>query len=165
MASKIDAPELCKSYNVAGFSLECECLDDDQDTKRQNCELECENGGKRDWREEATMDGNGPVVETLAQDGSQMDREMQHYRRVCHQRTSTQLGGSCGQNGLQRSMREGLEMSRTSMVEMETAPLERSGERQMVWPHPQRFKIYRWEDMVATEVFQIRDGCILLKTV
>ena len=25
-------------------------------------------------------------------------------------------------------------------------------ERQMVWPHPQRFKIYRWENMVAGEV-------------
>ena len=37
---------------------------------RQHFELECENGGKRDWR------------------GSQMDREMQHERRVCHQRTS-----------------------------------------------------------------------------
>ena len=64
-----------KNYNVARFSLECECLDDDQETKRQNFELGCENGGKRAWREEATMDGNGPVVETLAQDGLQMDRE------------------------------------------------------------------------------------------
>ena len=72
MDFKIDALEHCKNYNVAGFSLECECLDDNQGTERQNCELECENGGKRDWREEATMDGNGPVVETLAQvtDGS-----------------------------------------------------------------------------------------------
>ena len=84
MASKIDAPEHCKKL-LAGFSLECECLDDNQDTKKQTLELECERGGKRDWREEATMDGNGPVVETLAQDGSQMDREMQHERRVCHQ--------------------------------------------------------------------------------
>ena len=61
-----------------GFSMECECLDDDQDTKRHQIELECENDGKRDWREEASMAGNGPVVETLAQDGSQMDRQMQH---------------------------------------------------------------------------------------
>ena len=35
MASKIDARGHCKNYNVAGFSLEFECLDDDQDTKRQ----------------------------------------------------------------------------------------------------------------------------------
>ena len=79
---------------------------------------------KRDWREEATMDGSGPVVETLTQDGSQMDREMQHERRVCHQRTSTQLGRSCCQNGLQRNLcAKAFEMSRTSMVEMETAPI------------------------------------------
>ena len=68
--------------DVAGFSLECECLDDDQDTKRQHVELECENGGKRDWREEATTDGNGPIVETLAQDGSQMDREVNIRERA-----------------------------------------------------------------------------------
>ena len=39
------------------------------------------------------------------------------------------------------------------MVEMETDKLERGGERDK-WsgPHPQRFKIYRWEDMVAGEV-------------
>ena len=139
-ASKIDAPEHCKIYNVTSFSLECQCLDDDQDTKRQIFELECENGGKRDWRKEATIDGNGPVVETLAQDRSQMDPDVQYERGVGHQRTSTQLGGSCGQNGLQRNMCEGLEMPRTSMVEMETAPLERSGERQMVWPTPAAFR-------------------------
>ena len=28
--------ENCENHNVAGFLLECECLDDDQDTKRQN---------------------------------------------------------------------------------------------------------------------------------
>ena len=82
-ASKTVAPEHCKVYNVAGFSLECE------------------NGGKRDWRA-------GTVVETLAQDWSQMDRETQHERGVGHQRTSTQLGRSCGQNGLQRNLCEAL---------------------------------------------------------
>ena len=176
MASKIDAPEQCKTYSVAGFSLECECLDDDQGTKTQIFELECENGGKRDWCEEATMDGNGPVVETLAQDGSQTDREMQHERRVCHQRTSTQL---C-QNGLQRNLLESLEMSRTSMVEMETAPLERNGERRMVWPAPTAFQNLQVGGHGGGGGFQIHwkrrrfvgissrttwDGCILLKTV
>ena len=102
VTSKNVALEHCKNHNVAGFSLEFERVDDDQDTKRRDCDLECENGGKRDWRAEAIVDGIGPVVETLAEDGSQMDREMQHERRVCHQRTSTQLGRSCGQNGLQK---------------------------------------------------------------
>ena len=131
MASKNAAPEHCNNYNVAGFSLEFERLDDDQGTKRENCELECENGGERDWCEEASVYGNGPVKETLAQDGSSMDREVQHERRVCHQRTSTQLGWSCCQNGLQRDLCEGLGL------------------------HPQRYKIYRWKDMVAAEVSKL----------
>ena len=58
--------KIVTNHNVTGFSLEFERVDDRQCTKRQNCELEYENGGKRDWREEATVDGNGPVVETLA---------------------------------------------------------------------------------------------------
>ena len=33
MAPKNAAPERCKNHNVAGFSLELECLDDGQDTK------------------------------------------------------------------------------------------------------------------------------------
>ena len=36
----------------------------------------------------------------------------------------------------QRNLCEGLEMPRSSMVEMETASLERSRERQMVWSAP-----------------------------
>ena len=137
---QVVAVEHCKDYNVAGFSLEFECLHDGQGPKRQNCELECDNGGKRGWREEATMDGNGPVVDTLAQDGSQMDREMQYERVDCHQRTYAQLGWSCGQNGVQRNLCDGLGMPRSSMVEMETAPLERSGERKIFWPTPAAFQ-------------------------
>ena len=41
---------------------------------------------------------------------------------------------------LQRNLGEGSEMSRPSMVEMETTPLERNGERQMVWPTPTAFQ-------------------------
>ena len=104
--------------------------------ERQNCELECEGGGERHWREEAAVDGTGPVVETLAQDGSSMDREEQHERVDCYQRTYAQLGWSCYQDGPQRNLCENLEMPRPSMVEMETASLERSGERQMGWPSP-----------------------------
>ena len=164
---------IVKHYNVAGFSLELECMDDDQGTMRQHFELECENGGKRDWREEAT-------VETVAQDGSQMDREMQHERRVCHQRTSTQLGRSCCQDGLQGNLCEGLEMLRTSMVEMETAPLGRNGERQngLANTHSvskstggRTWWRRRFPNSLETlTVFRnqsrtTRDGCIHLKTV
>ena len=77
-----------------------------------------------------TIDGNGPVV---AQDGSPMDREMQHECADCHQRMRALLGWSRCQNGLLGNLREGLEMSGTSVVEMATTPWERSGERQMGW--------------------------------
>ena len=82
------------------------------------------------------MDGTGSVVETLAQDWSSMDRERQYECAGGHKRSYAQLDRPCGQNGLQRNLREGLEMPRPSMVEIETTPLERSGERQMVWPTP-----------------------------
>ena len=130
MAPQIVAAEHCKDYDVAGLPLEFECLDDGQGTKRQNSELERENGCECCWSEEATMDGNGSVVETLAQDWSSMDREMQFECAGCHQRPYTQLGWPCGQDGLQRNLCEGSEMSRPSMVAMETAKLERGGERQ-----------------------------------
>ena len=44
MTPKKAAPEHCKNQYVAGFSLEFERVNDGQGTKRQNCELECENG-------------------------------------------------------------------------------------------------------------------------
>ena len=72
-----------KKHNVAGFSLEFERLDDCRSPKRQNCELECESGGKRDWSDKATVDGIGPVVETVAQDGSPVDPKLQHERVEC----------------------------------------------------------------------------------
>ena len=67
MAPKNVAPERCKNHNVAGFSLEFERVDDIQCRKRQNCELECKDGGERDWC--------GPVVETSR---SPLDREVQN---------------------------------------------------------------------------------------
>ena len=115
MAPQIVAAEHCKDYDGAGLPLEFECLDDGQGTKRQNCELERENGGEFCWSEEAARDGTGSVVETLAQDWSSMDRERQHECAGCHQRTNAQLGRPCGQDGLQRNLREGLEMPRPSM--------------------------------------------------
>ena len=127
---------IIKDYDVAGFPLELECLDDGQGTERQNCELERENGGECCWSEEAARDGTGSVVETLAQDWSSMDREMQYECAGCHQRSYAQLGRPCGQDGLQRNLCEGSEMSRPPMVEMETTSLEGCRERQMGWPSP-----------------------------
>ena len=77
------------------------------------------------WSEEAIVDGNGPVLERP------LDREVQHECSDRHQRTSAQLGRTCCQNGLLGNLREGLEMSGTSVVEMATTPLERNEERLM----------------------------------
>ena len=98
--------------------------------QRDNSQLEREHAVERDRSEEAVVDGNGSVVETLAQDWSPLDREMQHECADSHQGTSALLGWSRGQNGPLEDLREGFEMSGTSVVEMETAPLERSGARQ-----------------------------------
>ena len=76
------------------------------------------------------------MVETLAQDWSSLDREMQYECAGGHQRSYAQLGWTCGKDGLQRNLCEGSEMSRPPMVEMETDKLERGGERQMVWSTP-----------------------------
>ena len=133
---RLVAVEHRKDYDVAGFPLELECLDDGQGTERQNCELERENGGECCWSEKTTRNGAGTVVETLAQDWSSMDREMQYECAGGHQRSYAQLGWTCGKDGLQRNLCEGSQMSRPSMVEMATAKLERGGERQMVRPAP-----------------------------
>ena len=50
-------------------------------------------------------------------------------------------------------------MPRSSMVEMETASLEKVEKDKWSGPHPQRFKIYRWEDMVAGEVSTFTGKC------
>ena len=76
------------------------------------------------------------MVETLAQDWSSLDREMQYECAGGHPRSYAQLGWTCGKDGLQRNLCEGSEMSRLTMVEMETDKLERGGERQMVWSTP-----------------------------
>ena len=79
-------------------------------------------------------------MEIVAQDGSPMDREVQHECSVSHKRNGTQLGRACGQNGLLGDLREGLEMSGTSVVKMATGQLERSREGQMCWPTPTAFQ-------------------------
>ena len=61
MDSQVVEAEQYKNYNVAGLALEFECLDDGQgqDSKRQNCKLECENGGERHRRMEWSWDSGG----------------------------------------------------------------------------------------------------------
>ena len=61
--------------------------------------------------------------------------------------------GTCGKDGLQRNLCEGSEMSRPSMVAHGDSFNWKEVEKDK-WsgPHPQRFNIYRWEDMVAGEV-------------
>ena len=105
---------------------------------------------------------------------------MQYECAGGHQRSYAQLGWPCGKDGLQRNLCEGSEMSRPSMVEMETAQLERGGERQIVWPTPtavqkstggRTWLLGRspnlWETrMVCRKLYRTtRVGCILLRTV
>ena len=92
MAPKDVALEHCEIDSVAGFSVEFERVDDSESSKRQNIELECENGCKRGCSEEAAVDGHGSVVETLAQDWSPLDREVQHECVDSHQSTCALLG-------------------------------------------------------------------------
>ena len=115
---------IVKTTMWQAFPLELECLDDGQGTEGQNCELERENGGECCWSEKTARNGAGTVVETLAQDWSSLDREMQYERAGGHQRSYAQLGWTCGKDGLQRNLCEGSEMSRPPMVEMETDKLE-----------------------------------------
>ena len=179
-ASQIVAVEHREDYDVAGFPLELECLDDGQGTERQNCELERENGGECCWSEKTARNGAGTVVENLAQDWSSMDREMLYECAGGHQRSYAQLGWTCGKVGLQRNLCEGSEMSRPSMVEMETAKLERGGDRQMVWPTPTTVQnlqvgghgcLVRSPNLLETPMVcrklskTTRVGCILFKTV
>ena len=65
---------------------------DGESSEKQDFELECESGGKRDWCEAPSLDGHGPVVRTLAQGWTPLDREVQHFCADCHQRPSTLLG-------------------------------------------------------------------------
>ena len=73
--------------------------------QRQNCELECENVGECDWSEQATLDGGGPVVETVAQNRTSMVRKMQHEPGVSHQREHSAVLGMWQEWTLHKSVR------------------------------------------------------------
>ena len=64
MASKNAAPEHCKKLQCGRLFSGVRAFGRQFKAQRaKNCELECENGSKRDWSEETTVDGNGTVVE------------------------------------------------------------------------------------------------------
>ena len=137
---------------MAGFPLELECLDDGQGTERQNCELECENGGECCWSEKAARDGIRPVVETLAQDWSSMDREMQYDVLVAIRDRMLSWAGHVARMDYKeicaKALRSrGLQWWRWRQLHWKEVEREKKS-----GPHPQRFKIYRWEDMVVGEV-------------
>ena len=127
MASEETAREHRDVDNVAGFFFGGELgrADDGGSPKRQkHSSWKCEFGGERDWCGAAPVDGTGSAVEDagthLGFDGS---RGANMNVLTVIQRTSALLGRVCGQNGRLRDLREGLEVSRTSVVWMATAPL------------------------------------------
>ena len=137
MAPQIAPFEHRKNYDVAGLSMELECLDDGQGTERDkiaswSARMVANVVGVK----KTACNGDGTVVETLAQDWSSLDREMQYECTGGHPRSYAQLGWTCGKDGLQRYLCEGSEMPKLTMVEMETDKLERGGKRQMVWSAP-----------------------------
>ena len=95
----------------------------------------------RDWSEEAAMDGNQwwrPWHRTGHRRIENCNMDVQTAIRAL-------LGWSRGQNGPLGNNREGLERSGTSVVEMATAPLERSGERQVGWSAPKTIQNLQME--------------------
>ena len=127
---------------VVGFSVELERVVDGESSKRRDLELECENGGTRDRceavpREWKWISGgdSGTELDTVG--------EVQYECADRHQRTSALLGRTCVQDGQLGDLREGLEMSGTSVVELATTLPERSRESRWAGPHPKRIKFYR----------------------
>ena len=121
MAPEETALEQREIDNMANVSVELERVDDGESPKRQDFEFECENGGKRDWCESVPVDGNRSVVETLAQNWTPLDREVQREWADRHQRTCALLGRSRSQKGLLGDLRECLSTS----VVVATSLLER----------------------------------------
>ena len=153
MAPQIVAVEHSKNCDVAGLPLELECLDDGQGTERQNCELERENGGECCWIKKKTP-----------------GMELGQWWRLWH-RTGHRWIEKCNMNVLvairdrilswaghvarmdykeicAKALRcRGLELWRWSQLHWKEVEKDK-----WAGPHPQRFKIYRLDDMVAGEV-------------
>ena len=152
MAPQIVAAEHYEDYDVAGLPLELECMDDGQGTERQNCELEIENGG------EVVGVKRPPGMESV------------QWWRLWH-RTGHRWIEKCNMNVLvairDRMLSWAGHVARMDYREICAKALRCRGLqwwrwRQLHWkevekdkwagPRPQRFNIYRWEDMVAGEV-------------
>ena len=153
MAPQIVAVERHKDYDVAGLPLELECLDDGQGTERQNCELERQNGGECCWSEKKPP-------------GLELGQWWRLWHRIGHRWIE-----KCNMNVLvairDRVLSWAGHVARMDYKEICDKSLRCRGLqwwrwRQLNWnqverdnwsgPHPQRFNIYRWEDMVAGEV-------------
>ena len=134
MAPQIVAVEHRKNYDVAGFPLELECLDDGQGTERDKiASWSCENGGECCWSEKTARNGAGTVVETLAQNWQWI--EMCNMVLAIRDRMLS-WAGHVARMDYKEICAKALRCRGLTMVEMETAKLERGGERQMVWPTP-----------------------------
>ena len=138
-----------KIDNVAGFSVELERVCTTVKSHRDKI------SSWSNWCEEVIVDGNRPVVETLAQNWTPLAREVQHEFADSHQRTSALLSWTCGQNGLLRDLCKSLEMCITSVVEMAPALLERGREGQVGRTTSRTFKIYRWKGAASAEVSKV----------
>ena len=153
MAPQIAAVEHRKNFDVAGLSMELECLDDGQGTERDKI---------ASWS--ARMVAN--VVGVKKPPGM----EMGQWWRLWH-RTGHRWIEKCNMNVLvairDRMLSWVGHVARMDYKEICAKALRCRGLqwwrwRQINWkeverdkwsgPHPQRFKIYRWEDMVAGEV-------------
>ena len=127
-----------------------------QGTKRQNCGLECKNGGERDWSEETTLDGNGPVAETgPVTDGSRKCN--MNVVSAIKERAHSWAGHVARMDHKDicaKAFRcRGLQWWRWTQLHWKELEKDKwSG------PHPQRFKIYRWEIMADGGV-QIHCKC------
>ena len=84
---------------------EFECLDDGQDSKRQNCKLECEGGGERHRREKGRHGWNWTSGGTFwHRTGHRWIEKSNMNVLTAIRETYAQLGRSCCQNGSQRNL-------------------------------------------------------------
>ena len=131
-------------------------MDDGERSKREDLELECENGGKRRWCEADPLDGNVPVVETPGQNWTTFDRKVQHECADSHQRDRV----LCWAGHVAR-----MDDWEICAKALRCRGLQWWQWRQLYWkevekdkwagPHPQRFNIYRWDDTMSAEVSKV----------
>ena len=152
MAPQIATFEHRKNYDVAGLSMELECLDDGQGTERQNCELERENGGECCWSEKTAWNGDGTVVETLAQDWSRWIEKCNMNVLVAIRDRMLSWAGHVARMDYKEICAKALRCRGSQWWRWRQINWKEVERDKWSGPHPQRFKIYRWEDMVAGEV-------------